>query len=137
MAKAKIDYYRFQDSDERVLIAYCNKGTFLKMAQANCKQYTSANWIKERMSATHNQSELELMKFNEGMMIVVEKGFAVDFIPLQPVSPICESCNQRQPKTLECLRGYNQSTGYCQRTNYNCERFRRIILKQQREKNNG
>jgi hypothetical protein len=133
MPKAKIDYYGYGDSDNRRIIAYCNKGTFIKLAQKNSKEYTPANWIRDRISPTRNQSELELMKFNEGMMIITEGGFAVKFIPLQPISPICESCKSRLKDSLTCYKDYNQSTGYCQRTNYNCERFRRIILKQQRE----
>jgi hypothetical protein len=99
MPKAKIDYYRFQDSDERVLIAYCDKGTFVKLASSNCVQCTPANWIKDRMSVTRNQSELELMKFNEGMMIVVEKGFPIEFIPLkeeETIEPTTKTLTRKQ-----------------------------------------
>jgi hypothetical protein len=111
MPKAKLDYYRYADTNERILIAYCSKNTFLKLAKANTKENASVNWIKERISRTTNISELELMKVNEGMMIVVEKGFPREFVPLQPMHEICKSCSSKQSIESTCRYSYNQHNG--------------------------
>jgi hypothetical protein len=105
MPKAKINYYWYGDDTDRDLIAYCNKGTFIKMVKANARFNPSINWIRERVSVTHNEFHLELMKINEGVMIVVEKGFPVKFIPLpkEEVKPLTRKQFNELSKKYEPL----------------------------------
>lgn len=69
----KQDRYLGYSSGKQYFVApMMGKEKFIKLVQANSKGFTSANWIRERISEGGNETALKHLADNPGMLLILD-----------------------------------------------------------------